>query len=504
MSDLKGVAGGRSKAAARAPQGFDVVIVGAGVCGCFIARELARFRLRIALLEKEAEVCAGASRGNGGTIHSGVDPKPGTLKAKLNVPANAAFDRIASELSVQLKRVGSLVVAVRQEEISYLRELLARARENGVPRVRLIGPDEISRLEPNVRALAALDAPTTAIVSPQRLVIAVAENAVANGVRLFLNTPCTGVLARRGKVVAVRTNRGLIPARFVINAAGVHADEVAAMAGVGAFRIIPRKGEYYILDKKVQLIRRNIFPVPTPETKGICVFPSVDGNNLVGPNSDIVADKEDTSTSAAVRDEIFGFARRFVPAISEGDIIAAFAGIRPATESGDFIIGPTDVEGFINVAGIMSPGLTCAPLIAKMVSDMIAERMDLAVRPDHDPTRNHPPRFADMSQAEKILAIHEDRRYAHIICRCEMVTEKEIVDAVHNPLGIHTLNYIKFMTRAGSGRCQGGFCSPRVVDIIARELGISPAELTFRGEGSRLFVGGTKDLRRSHGSPQKK
>jgi glycerol-3-phosphate dehydrogenase len=501
----------------------DVVIIGAGVCGCFIARELARYRLNIVLIEKEAEVCAGASRGNGGTIHSGVDPMPGTLKARLNAPANAAYEKIASDLCVPFKRVGSLVVATSKADLPHLHKLLERANKNGVPGVRITGPDEIRRLEPNVRALAALDAPTTAIVSPQRLVIALAENALANGVQIRLNTKCTGITTAKGKVVAVRTNRGRIPTRFVINAAGVHADEIAALGrerlpfadaptgggslaasptagdaawpGMGGFRIIPRKGEYYILDKKIQLIRRNIFPVPKPYTKGICVFPSVEGNNLVGPNSVVVEDKEDTSTTASAQREVFRFAKRFVPALSEQDIISAFAGIRATTESGDFIIGPTDVEGFINVAGIMSPGLTCAPLIAKMVADMIGERMRLVERTDFNPARLYPPRFADMSRGEKLLAIRDDPRCAHVICRCELVTEKEIVDAIHNLLGIHTMNFIKFTTRAGTGRCQGGFCGPRVVKIMARELGISPEELTLRGGESKLFAGGIKDLR---------
>jgi glycerol-3-phosphate dehydrogenase len=479
----------------RRPLTADVVIIGAGVSGCFVARELARYRLRTVLMDKAETVCAGASGGNGGTIHSGVDPLPGSLKARLNVPANTAYDKVASELRVPLKRVGSLVIATSKPEMAYLRKLLERGLKNGVPGVRLVEAAEARRLEPNVVALGALDAPTTAILSPQRLVIALAENAVANGVVLRLGTRCTGITTAKGKVAAVRTNHGRIPTRFVINAAGVHADEIAAMADVGRFRIIPRKGEYYILDKKVQLVRRNIFPVPTPDTKGICLFPSAEGNNLVGPNSLVVSDKEDTSTTSAAQKEIFDFVRRFSPQVSEGDVIAAFAGIRAATETGDFIIGPTDVEGFINVAGIMSPGLSCAPLIAKMVVEMIGERAALVEKPDYNPTRPQPPRFSEMSRGEKLAAIERDPRYAHLVCRCEFVTEKEIADAVHNPLGIHALNFIKVCTRAGTGRCQGGFCAPRVVEIMARELGLSPQELTLRGERSRLFAGGIKDLR---------
>lgn len=474
----------------------DVVIIGAGVCGCFIARELARYRIKVVLIEKAPEVCAGASRGNGGTIHSGIDPLPGTLKARLNAPANAAYDKICDELSIPFMRVGALIVAIRPNEIPHLHELMDRARKNHVPKVRLLNSREILALEPNVRALAALETPTTGILSPQRLVIALAENALANGVQIRLNTKCIGIRTHKDKVIGVKTNRGYIPTRFVINAAGVHADEIAAMAGAERFRIIPRKGEYYILDKKIRLVKRNIFPIPTPHTKGICVFPSVMGNNLVGPNSLLVTDKEDTSTTIQARDEIFQFVRQFVPSVSEHDVIASFAGIRATTESGDFIIGPTKVDGFINVAGIMSPGLTCAPLIAKMVVEMIGERMDLVEKPDFNPLRPHPPRFAEMSQADKIMAIHQDRRHAHIICRCELVTEKEIVDAIHNPLGIHTMSFIKFETRAGTGRCQGGFCGPRVVEIMARELGVPPQSLTLRGPGSRLFVGGVKDLRR--------
>lgn len=484
----------------RTPHSADVVIVGGGVCGCFIARELARYQLDIVLIEKDSDVCAGASKGNGGTVHSGVNTDHGTLKAELCLEGNRVFPEVAEELSVPLKTVGSLIVATCSEEVPLLSALLENGRKNGVTEARIVQRDEIKKIEPNVEALAAIHAPTLRIVCPQRLVFALADNAAANGAAICVDTEATGITVEGGKVKAVVTNRGEIRTRFVINAAGVHADEIAAMANVADFKIIPRKGEYYVLDKQVQLVKGNVFPVPSEFSKGSCVFPTVDGNNLVGPNSDVVEDREDTSTTASVRRRVFELSRRFVPAIREEDVISSFAGVRAvsdsgATGSGDFIIGPTAVEGFINCAGIQSPGLTASPAIARRIVAILGERTELKKKKGFQPKRKRMPRFADCSRAERAKLIRQDPRHAHIVCRCEMVTEKEVIDAIHDGIGTKTLSGIKLRTRAGMGRCQGGFCRSRVAAILARELGVPLQEVTMRGEGSHLFVGGTKDLR---------
>ncbi|MEW6357677.1 MAG: NAD(P)/FAD-dependent oxidoreductase [Planctomycetota bacterium] len=481
------------------PPSADVVVIGGGVCGCFIARELARYQLDIVLVEKGPDVCEGASKGNGGTIHSGVNTDHGTLKAKLCVEGNRLFPKIAEELSVPLKTVGSLIVATSPEEVPLLDPMLENGRKNGATDAQIIGRDDIRRMEPHVRAVAAISAPSLRIVCPQRLVFALADNAAANGARIHVNTEATGILVEGGKVQAVRTNRGDIRTRFAINAAGVYADKIAEMAGAADFKIIPRKGEYYILDKQAQWVSRNVFPIPTEHSKGTCVFRTVDGNNLVGPNADVVEDREDTSTTAPVRRRLFDLARRFLPELRENDVISAFAGVRPASDTDDFIIGPTAVEGFINCAGIQSPGLTAAPAIAGMIVAILGERTELKKKKGFNPRRKRMPRFADCSRKERDKLIRQDPRHAHIICRCELVTEKEVIDAVHEGIGASTLNGVKFRTRAGMGRCQGGFCRSRVAAILARELGISLDEVLLRGEGSHLFVGGTKDLRKAIG-----
>jgi len=481
-------------APAHFPISCDVAIVGAGVSGCFIARELSRYRLEIVIIERDSDVCSGASKGNGGAVHSGANTEPNTLKARLCVEGNARFPSLAEELSFPLKTVGSLIIARNESEKPHLEQLLQWAQANRVPDCRIIDSAEIKRLEPNVKAVAALFAPTLRITCPHRFVFALADNAFENGVKFLLDTTVTDIEVRRGKVTAVITDRGRINAKVVINAAGVHADRIAEMAGVRDFDIIPRRGEYYVLDKRVQLVSRNIFPVPTKVTKGTCVFPSIDGNNLIGPNADIVDDRDDTSTSASVKEAIIRTVKQFVPSLPEGEIIAAFAGVRATSDSGDFIIGHTRVDGFINVAGIQSPGLTASPAIAEMVVNLVGEKLRLTRNPKFRPERKRPKRFADCSVEERKALIARDARHSRIVCRCEMVTEKEIIDAIHLGLGARTINGIKFRTRAGMGRCQGGFCRFRVAQILARELNKPLTEVTLRGRKSFLFAGRVPQL----------
>ncbi|MGB4338691.1 MAG: NAD(P)/FAD-dependent oxidoreductase [Bacillota bacterium] len=476
----------------------DVVVIGAGVVGNAIARELARYDVSVVLLEREADVAWGTTKANTALVHAGYDAEPGTNKARFNVTGNAMYPRICAELGVQFQNTGSLVVATSPDQVDHLRELLERGRANGVPGLEIIGRERIVELEPNIspEAIAALWAPTAGITGPWELAIAYAENAVENGVKLMLSSPVTAIDVEGGRAVRVHTPGASIAARFVVNAAGLFADEVARMVGQTDFEIVPRKGEYYLLDKRAgHLARRPLFPVPTAHSKGIVVTPTVDGNLLVGPNSYIVDSKADLDTTGCGLDEVLAGAGRLVPGIPVRDNITNFAGLRATASPGnDFVIGPAPgVPNFINAAGIQSPGLTAAPAIALEIVRLLGEAgLALAPKADFNPIRPRPARFAEMTDDERAEAAACDPRWGHIVCRCESVTEGEIVEALHRSVPCTTVDGVKFRTRAGSGRCQGGFCGPRVVAIISRELGIPADEVTKKGGASRILVGPSK------------
>jgi glycerol-3-phosphate dehydrogenase len=476
---------------------LDVIIIGGGVVGCSIARALSRYRVRVLLLEREADVCSGTSKANSAIVHAGYDAKPGSLKARLNLAGNRLYDQVCADLDVLFQRCGTYVVALTAEDLPTLDDLYARGLQNGVPGMRLISGDEMRRAEPliNPQTPGALYAPTGGIVDPFMLTIAAAENAVANGAQVQLETEVTGLLRQDGRIAGVATPRGDYAGRFVINAAGVHADTIMAHAGLHDFRIHPRKGEYYIFDREKSAVRTVLFPCPTRVSKGIVVTPTAHGNTLLGPNAADIEGKEDLSVTPAGLDEVFTGAQRLVPSLDRRDIIAVFAGLRAAGSSGDFhIAAPPQAPGLINVAGIESPGLTAAPAIAEYVLDLLREcGLDLVARPDYNPVR-HPPRFGELSRQEQAALIARDPRYGRIVCRCETVTEGEIVAAIHAPLPARTYDALKRRTRLGAGRCQGGFDTPRVLDILARELGIPPTSVTKRGPGSEFVVRETKDV----------
>ena len=458
-------------------------------------RELARYDVSVVLLEREADVAWGTTKANTALVHAGYDAEPGTNKARFNVTGNAMYPRICAELGVQFQNTGSLVVATSPDQVDHLRELLERGRANGVPGLEIIGRERIVELEPNIspEAIAALWAPTAGITGPWELAIAYAENAVENGVKLMLSSPVTAIDVEGGRAVRVHTPGASIAARFVVNAAGLFADEVARMVGQTDFEIVPRKGEYYLLDKRAgHLARRPLFPVPTAHSKGIVVTPTVDGNLLVGPNSYIVDSKADLDTTGCGLDEVLAGAGRLVPGIPVRDNITNFAGLRATASPGnDFVIGPAPgVPNFIHAAGIQSPGLTAAPAIALEIVRLLGEAgLALAPKADFNPIRPRPARFAEMTDDERAEAAACDPRWGHIVCRCESVTEGEIVEALHRSVPCTTVDGVKFRTRAGSGRCQGGFCGPRVVAIISRELGIPADEVTKKGGASRILVG---------------
>lgn len=465
---------------------FDVTIIGGGIIGCAIARELMRYRLKVILLEKECEVGFGTSKANSGIIHAGHHDEPRTLKGRLEWLGNQAWDRLADELGFSLRRIGELTVAFDEAQVQTLHKLKAQGETKGVPGLTLWEPERIRREEPNLAEdiVAALYAPTTGVVNPYEACFALIENACLNGLTLSLEDPVQAI-APHPDGLQVTTAKRRIATRFVINAAGLFADEVAAMAGAGTFRLRARKGEEYLLDKRLKgFVTRLIFPCHTPTSKGILVIPTYDGTLMVGPTAHW-SDKDDLTTTAAGSEEVFSSVRRVAPGLSERDCIAEFAGLRAVAEHEDFIIGPSSVKGFINVAGIQSPGLTAAPAIAELVRDTLQdEGLELVQKRSFNPCIDPPIRFAALSTEEQIALAARNPHYARIACRCELVTEGEILAAIAR--GAKTLDGLKFRTRAGMGRCQGGFCTWRCLGLLSSQLGLPIPAITKRGNGSWL------------------
>lgn len=477
---------------------YDAVIIGGGVTGCMIARELSRYDIKVILLEKEEDVACGTSKANSAVIHAGFDAKPGTWKAKMNVRGNVLFPGICDELDVPYINNGSLVVAVEDGEIKILEKLLNQGRVNGVPGLEIIGHDELMKMEPNLntKAKAALYAPTAGIVCPYEFTIALAENAAINGVEFRFNSPVIEIAAEDGGFI-VKTPHDFVKTRFVINAAGLFSDEISKMAGAEEYTITPRKGEYLIFDKKFgSLIKKVIFPTPSEISKGILVCPTVDGNIFIGPNSNDIRDKTDVGVTREGIEEIIEGGKKLVPELPLSGVITSFAGLRAVSNTNDFIIEASrKVKGFVNVGGIQSPGFTSAPAIAETVIEILKEEgMDLREKPGFVPTRPRKYRFREMDNLTRQKLIEENPAFGHVICRCETVTEAEIVDAIRRPLGAKSLDGIKRRTRAGMGRCQGGFCSSRVLSILARELKIDPLQVTKCGPGSEILKGGYREF----------
>jgi glycerol-3-phosphate dehydrogenase len=471
---------------------FDVLIIGAGTTGCMIARELGMIDLRVGVLEKSSYVCNGQSKANGAIIHGGHDPEPGSLKAVLNVEGNKALPDLCAGLGVKYRRTGIFVVAFDGGEVEKLKRLRDRGVRNGVENLSIIESAELRRLEPGLsrQARAALSIPSGGIVDVHRLTIALAEHAAVNGAQFFFETEATGLVMNGSRVVGVETSRGMFRSSWAVNCAGVHTDSVMRMAGVDGFRIIPRKGEYYIFDKADGLIvSRPCFGLPTEHGKGIVIFPTTGGNTVIGGASVEVFDREDTSTTsegfAYVRDNV----GRLVPDLNFDSIIGAFGGIRAASSTGDFLIGcPPAVEGLVNVAGIASPGLSAAPAIARRVIGILGDR-GLPLRKDPSKKRVYrlAPLFRDCAAEEKERLARLEARYGRITCRCEGITEGDILDALRSPIPVRTLDAVKFRTCAGTGRCQGAFDLSRILNVLSRELGCEPRAILKNEAGSGML-----------------
>lgn len=469
----------------------DVVVVGGGVVGTAVARAFSRYRLEVVLLEKEPDLSWGTTRANSGIVHSGYHNYPGTAKARLCVRGNRLLRRLAGELGVPFRQNGSLTVAYTPEEAAKLEEWHAHGLVNRVPGLRLVSGRVAHRLEPNLAPgiVKALLAPTGGVISPYELALALAENAAANGVEIRCGAPVEA-LRQAGERLEVAAAGGSYLARLVVNAAGLQAGRIAQLAGDETVEIRPRRGEEFILDRIYGgLVTRTIFPTALGYSKGILVIPTVEGNLMLGPTDVPEAGPEDLFTSADGYSEILAATRRLVPSLpGPGAVIASFAGVRASSRSGDFVIGPSGVNPrLIHAAGIDSPGLTAAPAIAEEVLvHATAVGLKLSPKRGWQGRQAAPVRFRDLDDAARAALAAADPAYRHVVCRCELVTEAEIVDAIRR--GARTLDGIKLRTRAGMGRCQGGFCTCKVMAILSRELGVPYTALTKRGPGSEIVV----------------
>lgn len=480
---------------------YDILVVGAGAVGCAVARELSRYDLKIAVLEKESDVAAETSGRNSAVVHAGFNNKPGSLMAKLCVEGSEGFENICRELDVPYKKTGKLIVAFDESDFAGIDKLIENGKKNGVKGLEFVGADVVKRLEPHVGGIGAMLSPNTAITSPFIYTVALAENAAANGVKFYFEAEVKGI-TKRGNLFRVKAGNAYYYCRYIVNSAGLFSDKISSMSGDKGYKIYPCRGEYFILDKRTgQYLNMPVYPVPRPGIGGLGVHltPTVDGNMLIGPSAEYIKSKSDYASTKHVMDQLFKEAKELLPPLSMKHIIRSYTGIRskivgPQTGGfGDFIIKESNiVPGLINLIGIESPGLTSSVPISRIVRDIIANKEDLLLKNDFIPTRKGIIQFRELPLARKAELIKQNPEYGEIVCRCEGITKKEILDAVNNPLGVTTLAGIKYRARPMMGRCQGGYCLTRIVDILKEEKGMLPEQITLRGKESRLFAGPVK------------
>ncbi|HMA58928.1 MAG TPA: NAD(P)/FAD-dependent oxidoreductase [Halanaerobiales bacterium] len=485
---------------------MQIIVIGAGVIGSAIARELARYDVEILLIEKEPDVADGTSKANSGIIHAGYNADFDTLKGVMNVKSNPSFDKLCEDLKVPFDRNGSLVVGFDDDDLKKLKEKKANGIKNGIEGLKIIEREEILEKEPNINKEAkyALYAPTAGIISPYELTIGYADNAVRNGAEVLLDTQVTDLIIEDDEVKGVLTNRGEFRADLVINAAGLYSDRIAKMAG-DQFEIHPRKGEYHLFDKvHGDIVNHTLFPMPTETSKGILVLPTVHGNLLIGPNANVIDDKDDFSTTSDGLEEVFKGAKKLVPSLPESGVITSFSGLRAALPSEDFHIGFSEnKKALINLIGIQSPGLSSAPAIADKVVEMAEQfsknnNIEFNKKDDFKEANPRYPHYHHYEENDKVEEwqeiVKQDEKYGEIICRCEHVSRGEIIDAINRPVPARTVDAIKRRTRASSGRCQAGFCGPRILDILSNHLKIDPLEVTKKGKGSKILKAKSKEI----------
>jgi glycerol-3-phosphate dehydrogenase len=480
---------------------FDVAVIGGGVIGCAVLRELSRYRLRTVLLEKCSDLCEGVSKGNSGVIHAGFNVRTGSLKARSNIAGlNAIYD-LAAALHVPHRKTGKLVVAFDDDGRERLEQLRAQGERNGAPGLEIVDEAAIRKFAPDVRGKWALHSPWTGIISPYEFTIALAESAFRNGAEVRLGREVTAIDSRPDRFV-LSTPSGLVSARWVVNCAGLWADEVAGLAGAEKFRVYPYKGEYLILDKAAgDILRMPVYPVPPRDESslGIHLTPTMEGNVLLGPSGETVADKNDLISTRPVMDRLKAEAFQMVPALRAIPVIHVYSGLRPklagpgtADGPADFVVAESERRPrWINFAGIESPGVTAASALGEMAAGLMGSKEDLRLKPDFEPGLPDRPKFAHMDDDVRKTAAAADPDWGEMVCRCEHVTRAEVRAAVRNPFGTNSMDAIKRRTRCGMGRCQGGFCTPRIIEILQAE-GLAPGDITKRGGDSRLVFGRIK------------
>lgn len=475
---------------------LDVIVIGAGIMGASTAYELAKYNLKTLVLEKENDVSNGTSKANSGIVHAGYDAKEGTLMAKYNVLGNAMYEELCKEIDAPFKRIGSFVLAFSDEDRKHLELLYERGLKNGVPDMKILEKEEVLKMEPNLNneVVAALYAPTAGVTGPWEVTIKLLENAVLNGAELVTNAKVEKVeKVENGYKVVLKDGREY-EAKAIVNAAGLYADDINNMVSNKKIKITPRAGEYYLLDKvQGNLVNRVIFQCPTKVGKGVLVSPTAHGNLIVGPTATLTEDKDYVGNTLQGLDAIRAAATKSVKDINFRDNIKNFNGLRAEADSDDFIIGEVeDAPYFFNIAGTKSPGLTSAPAIGKDVAEMVVEKLGNPAKKTEIKKNRPQIHFMELSNEEKAEVIKKDPRYGRIICRCENITEGEIVDVIHRMVGAKTVDGIKKRCRPGMGRCQGGFCGPRVQEILARELNEKLDEIVLDKVGSYILTGETK------------
>ena len=475
----------------------DVLVIGAGAVGCSITRELTKYNLKIIAVDKNPDIGGRASKSNSAIIHTGYDASPGSLESELVVAANPMYDKIASDLDVPFSRIGAILPAITDEQFEMLPALKEKAFKNRVYDIDYLPKEKIQEMEPNItpNVKGGLYIPRESIIDPFLLVVGYAENAVKNGAEFLLDTEVTGIETRDGKVIGANTTKGFIEAQYIINAGGLFCDQVASFVGKNDYYVNPRKGQFYILDKNTSCkVDHIILPIPTKLTKGKLMCPTIHGNMLIGPTAEDGQDKYDASTTREGLDSIMADVKKLIPGANFRDTITQFAGLRPnRNPEGLHIDSYDDLGNYVNISGVRSTGLTGSAAIGRYVVRLLLS-MGMRAVPNlnFDPTRKGIPCFQEMSIEEKERIIKEDPLYANVICRCEKITEGEIVRAIHSPIPAKSIDAIKRRLRAGMGRCQGGFCGPRVIEILARELGIPQEEVMKDGNGSNMLDGKAK------------
>ena len=476
-------------------QSFDIIIIGAGVTGCATARDLSRFEAKILVLEKDEDVCCGTSKANSGIIHAGYDAKPGSLKAKMNVRGNELMTGLAEELDIPFKRIGSLVVCTDESQREGIEDLYAQGIANGVQDLKILSGEEVRLIEPNISddVICALYAPSAGIICPFRLNIALAECAEQNGVEFRFNTLVKDI-SSSDEGFTLNTSQGVFNSKVLINAAGCHADEFHNQVSSEKIHITPRRGDYILLDRSCDgFVRHVVFPQPTKMGKGILVTPTVHGNVLIGPTAIDTDNKDEAPLTADGISKVIEGAAKNLRNTPVRQVITGFSGLRAHEDGGEFILGETkDCPGFFDCAGIESPGLTACPAIGEYMAGLVSEKLELRNKDSWNGICHDIRKPFELPSEEREKLIRDFPEYGRIICRCETITEGEIIDSIRRPLGARSLDGVKRRTRAGMGRCQGGFCSPRVMEIISRETGIPLDNVTKSGGDSRILNGRTK------------